>query len=293
MKCSQPKTSIQRVCRVFGKSRQGYYDSLKRRDKEKVNVELICHHVLERRKILIKEGARKLHHNLKDVFAAEGIAIGRDRFIEVLRENKLLVRRRKRGKRTTNSDHPYKKYSNLIKDKTVTTPESVWVTDITYIPFKQGFTYLSLITDLYSKKIVGWELYPNLKTAGPLNALKRALRARRYPQRQLIHHSDRGVQYCSHEYTKILMNKKIEISMAETGNPYENAVAERVNGILKDEFFLDSIWCDKMEELKGVIGNSIWIYNNMRSHASCDYLTPEKAHQCSGAFRKRWYKKVL
>lgn len=254
--------------------------------------ELILHHVRERRKVLPKEGTRKLFHNLEPILEKEGIKIGRDRFYDLLRENNLLVKRRRRGKRTTNSNHPFYKYPNLIKELEVDQAEMVWVCDITYVPFRNSFAYLSLITDLYSHKIVGYYLSEDLKTEGALNALKGALQKRMYPERKLIHHSDKGIQYCSYIYTDLLRSKDINISMAEAGNPYENAVAERVNGILKDEFNLECNWCGTIEELRGVVDNAIWLYNNMRSHASCDFLTPDEAHYKTGKLTKRWAKKT-
>ena len=295
--CAQVKSveesiSIEKLCKVFGKSRQAYYDAINRKNRCGVDKEIIRHHVIERRHIQPKEGARKLYHNLKPVLQSEGIKIGRDKFIKTLRELDLLVKRRKRGKRTTNSNHPFYKYPNLIKELVVDRSEMVWVCDITYLHFKNSFVYLSLITDLYSHKIVGFHLHDTLKTIGPQKALEKALKKRCYPERELIHHSDKGIQYCSYTYTNLLKSNGIKVSMAEAGNPYENAVAERVNGILKDEYNLDSIVCNTFEELNNVIDNSIWIYNNLRSHASCDYLTPDEAHRRTGELKKRWSKKT-
>ncbi len=293
VKSVERKSSVEKICNVFGKSRQAFYASIRRREEVGVSKELIRHHVIERRCIQPKEGARKLYHNLQPILEAEGIKIGRDKFIEVLREFDLLVKKKKRGKRTTNSEHPFYKYPNLIKGLEVDCSEKVWVCDITYLPFRHSFAYLSLITDLYSHKIVGFTLHDDLKTAGPLQALKNALKERCYPERELIHHSDKGIQYCSYIYTDLLKEKGISISMAEAGNPYENAVAERVNGILKEEFNLDTIACETIDDLKSVVDNSIWIYNNMRSHASCDYLTPNEAHERVGTLKKRWNKRTI
>ncbi len=287
--------SLENLCGVFGKSRQAYYGYQRRQKTGAVDNELIVHHVLERRRIQPKEGVRKLLHNLQPVLAAEGIKIGRDKFIELLRSRNLLVRRKKRGKRTTNSAHPFFKYPNLIKSMAVDRSEKVWVCDITYVPFRDKFLYLSLITDLYSHKIVGYCLYKTLQTEGTLTALKNALKKRSFPERDLIHHSDKGIQYCSHIYTNLLKSKGIKISMAEAGNPYENAVAERVNGILKDEFNLEYAQHNNFSEIEKIIDNAIWIYNTIRSHASCDYLTPNEAHYKTGILNKRWknnYQKV-
>lgn len=167
------------------------------------------------------------------------------------------------------------------------------MSDITYIPYGQEFAYLSLITDLYSHKIVGYYLSENLKTEGPLIALKSAIKNRNFKGRKLIHHSDKGIQYCSHLYTNLLKKNGISISMAEAGNPYENAVAERVNGILKEEFSLEFAQPETINMLRKIVDNAIWIYNNLRSHSSCDYLTPNEAHFRSGILKKRWTKKTL
>ncbi len=294
--CTEAKSvessiSIEKLSNVFGKSRQAYYQMLRRRDSRKADEEIVLHHVRERRKVQPKEGTRKLLYNLQEIFEQEKIQIGRDKFFTLLGERNLLVKRRRKGKRTTNSNHPFYKYPNLVKGLEIDRADTVWACDITYIPFRNSFAYLSLITDLYSHKIVGHCLHKDLKTEGPLKALKGALKRRMYPERDLIHHSDKGIQYCSYIYTNLLRSKDIEISMAEAGNPYENAVAERVNGILKDEFNLEYNWCNAIDELDGIIDNAIWIYNNIRSHASCDYLTPEEAHKKTGILNKRWAKK--
>lgn len=277
---------------MFGKSHQAYYTALHRRDSKVVNDELVIHHVLERRKIQPKEGVRKLYYNLKPVLDAEGIKIGRDKLFDLLRKNNLLVKKKKRGKRTTYSDHPFYKYPNLIKDMHIERSETVWVSDITYLPFKNTFAYLSLITDLYSHKVVGYNLHDDLRTEGPLKALTEALQRRSYKERKLIHHSDKGIQYCSHLYTNKLKEWGVGISMAEAGNPYENAVAERVNGILKDEFSLDYAKWNNIEDMRKAVDDAVWIYNHIRSHASCDYRTPEETHHLTGFINKRWGRKV-
>ncbi len=285
--------SIQELCRMFGKSRQAYYAAQCRRDRKRVDEELVIHHILERRKMQPKEGTRKLYHNLKPIFKVEGVKIGRDKLFDLIRRNNLLVKKKKRSKRTTNSDHPFYKYPNLIKNKVVDRSETVWVCDITYLPFKSSFAYLSLVTDLYSHKIVGYCLHHDLKTEGALKAIKAALKQRQYPERKLIHHSDKGIQYCCHRYTKTLKSWGVEISMAEAGNPYENAVAERINGILKNEFSLDYARWISIKDLKKAVDDAVWIYNHIRSHASCDYKTPIETHHLKGYIKKRWGRKSL
>ena len=185
-------------------------------------------------------GGKKLYYLLKEPLLAHGIDIGRDKLFDILGAYNLLVRRRKRRKPlTTDSGHPFFKYPNLIRELEVVRPNQLWVSDITYIPIGAGFCYLSLITDAYSRKVVGWCLWENLKRDGTVQALKDAMSgADAKSLRGLIHHSDRGLQYCSGEYTDLLSGSGVTISMTERGDPYENAIAERVNGILKSEFGL-------------------------------------------------------
>jgi len=179
------------------------------------------------------------------------------------------------------------KYNNLIKDLLINNPEQVWVSDITYIQLRKQWGYLSLITDAYSKKIMGWAFRKDLSARGCIDALEMAIADRKYPQNRLIHHSDRGTQYCSKGYVDLLTDSNIAVSMTENGDPYENAIAERVNGILKAEFDLYGVQQGLMETTKK-IRNNIQTYNQLRPHASCDYLTPEQAHLNTGELKKRW-----
>jgi putative transposase len=219
-----------------------------------------------------------------------GIRCGRDKLFDILREENMLVPKKKKQGRTTNSYHKFRKHQNLIKEKEVKKPEEVWVSDITYIPTDFGKLYLFLTTDFYSKKIMGWNLSGNLKTESAIVALKMALKNRRYKKRELIHHSDRGLQYCDPDYTDILEGNDIKISMTTKYDPYENAVAERVNGILKDEF---DIACIRGAEksVRREIKRAIHIYNTKRMHLSCEYMTPEEAHRKGKFDRKKWPKR--
>lgn len=238
-------------------------------------------------------GGKKLHEMLFPTFKLHKIKLGRDRFFDLLAEHGMLVRQRKRKyARTTDSNHPFKKYPNLIKDLSIIQPNRLWVSDITYLSLVGGqFCYLSLITDAYSRKIVGYCLYKSLKREGPILALKMALATLDIETTYyLIHHSDRGVQYCSKEYTDLLIGHQVKISMAEKGNPYENAVAERVNGILKSEFALGRLF-KNYETAAAAVAESIRIYNQERLHSSCDNLTPEQAHTKEGKLVARWRKK--
>jgi transposase InsO family protein len=219
---------------------------------------------------------------------------GRDKFFDFLRSQGLLIRKHREYRPiTTVSWHHFHKYPNLCRGRIPDGPNQVWVSDITYIRIEDGtFLYLSLITDVYSHKIVGWFLSESLSMEGPLNALRMALEE--LPEgHQLIHHSDRGVQYCSNTYVELLQKNGIQVSMTENGDPRENAVAERVNGILKEEWFNREVVCS-LEKGRERTGEIIRIYNEMRPHMSNDYLTPQQAHQQNGTLRRRWktyYKK--
>lgn len=222
-------------------------------------------------------GTRKLYEALQASFIAADLKIGRDSLFDILREHDMLVQRKKAYCRTTDSNHHFHKYKNLIKDLTINKPNQVWVSDITYIRTVKGFCYLALITDLYSRKIVGYDISDSLELAGCLRALKLALRHAR-PAAGLVHHSDRGVQYCSKQYVKALKNRKIKISMTEEDHCYENAVAERVNGILKSEFYLDQCFFST-HHAQIATKNAIEIYNSKRLHLSLGYKTPNMVFQ--------------
>ena len=234
-------------------------------------------------------GTRKLHYLLAGTLQKHDISIGRNKLFDLLAEYDWLVRRRKRKKVfTTDSNHPFRKYPNLIRQLRVECPNRVWVSDITYISLEERFCYLSLITDAYSRKIAGYCLYPTLKKEGPLTALSMALDSLNHlPGANLIHHSDRGLQYCCADYITMLQAKKIAVSMTEKGDPYENAIAERVNGILKAEFLLDQDFSN-FDTASSAVDKAIKTYNELRPHASCNYLTPEQAHQQQGVLPSRW-----
>jgi putative transposase len=225
---------------------------------------------------------------MKDWCIANGINIGRDKFFNVLKNNGLMIRRRTRKAITTNSRHNLRRYPNLIKDIQISGPNQLWVSDMTYLTLTRGFVYMSLVTDAYSRKIVGWSVHKSLQTEGPLLALKKALRTIMGKENlTLIHHSDRGVQYCSKSYIQLLQDNKVNISMTENGDPYENALAERMNRTLKEEFSLGRTFFS-YEQAKQLAREAIEYYNQTRPHASCNYLTPDQAHERSGPMIKRW-----
>jgi putative transposase len=220
---------------------------------------------------------RKLKISLNEDFVKANLKIGRDTLFNVLRRHRLLTLRKKYSARTTNSYHRFYKYNNIIKDVEVTKPNQVWASDITYIRTVKGFCYLALITDMYSRKIVGYDLSDSLELKGCVRALNKAI----YQAKNikgLIHHSDRGIQYCSNVYTQILKRKKIDISMTEENHCYENALAERVNGILKDEFYLDQVF-NNVQHAKRAAKNAIKLYNEIRLHLSLDYKTPNMVYK--------------
>jgi len=247
--------------------------------------------VLKIRKKHHRMGGRKIYYLIKPDLERLGIKMGRDALFDLMEANKLLITKRKRRHITTNSNHVYKKYPNLIKGIEPTGPHEIWVSDITYIKSGQEFLYLFLVTDAYSKKIVGHKLAKTLDSMHAVNSLQDAIKNNCQSVSGLIHHSDRGIQYCSKEYINVLKSNNIAISMTENGDPLENPVAERVNGILKDEY-LNKYQYLTAAELKKLID----IYNKTRPHLSCDMLTPELAHQRSGKLKRRWknyYKKSV
>jgi len=287
MKQDFPKLGIKLLCRLFGKTRHAYYDHQWRVQDLGLKDEIVLQHVLDIRKKQNKIGTLKLHYMLQEPLGHHGIKIGRDYLFNLMKEHCLHIRKRKRKVVTTNSRHWMHKYNNLIKDLVINRPEQVWVSDITYIQLRNKWGYLSLITDAYSRKIMGWAFRKDLLAQGCIDALQMAIDDRKYPQSKLIHHSDRGSQYCSKGYVDILTGENIAVSMTENGDPYENAIAERVNGILKAEFDLYGAQAGLRETTTKIRGN-IQIYNQMRPHASCDYLTPEEAHLKQGELKKRW-----
>jgi transposase InsO family protein len=277
--------SLNVLCGLLGYTRQAYYKRKRRMEGKAMEAELVIQEVIRHRTTQKRVGVRKLHYMLGEFTREHGVEMGRDALYELLREHSMLVRRRRRrGPRTTYSALWMKKYPNLAKDFTPTGSNQLWVSDITYIRVKEGFAYLSLVTDAYSRKIVGYYLNSDLSTKGPAAALRMAIRNN--PARDgLIHHSDRGLQYYSKEYMK-LIGSSIRISMTERSDPLENAIAERVNGILKQELLAKSF--SSFAEATRQVTQAVDIYNHLRPHLSIDMLTPAEAHAASGPLQKRW-----
>lgn len=278
------------VCRQLGYSKQAYYKSLTRSKRSQSQKQQIKYKVLSVRHLLPQLGTRKLHKLLGEELRQQGLKIGRDRLFDLLRQESLLVVRKRKYVKTTDSRLWMHQYPDLVKGMKLQRPEQLWVADITYLATEQGHCYLHLITDAYSKKIMGYKLSKLLAASETLQALKVALNNRSYAH-PLIHHSDRGLQYCSKEYTTLLNQHKISISMTQTGSPYDNAVAERVNGILKQEFGMDDIF-GNLKQAQQQLDQSIILYNQLRPHLSNSYLTPEQMHRQNALKVKTWHKKA-
>lgn len=267
--------SISFACKLFGYNRQVYYRSKNRVAKGQQRAKIIVQLVKEKRRRMPRLGGKKLYYLLNTEL--KELQVGRDKFFDILRANKLLIKPKRQYKITTNSHHRFRKHKNLVEDLEVARPEQLWVSDITYIGDREHPQYLALVTDSYSKKIVGYDVSVSLSVDGSLRALKMAIRNRIYGSNELIHHSDRGLQYCSDAYQKLLNRSGIRCSMTEKYDPYQNAVAERVNGILKQEFILRTRLED-LDLMKVLIKQSIEIYNNERPHLSCEMKTPKYMH---------------
>ena len=261
---------------MFGLNRQVYYRSTKRSKASRKKAEQVIELVENIRIKMPKLGGRKLYFLLSEPL--KELKIGRDKFFNILRANHLLIIPKRSYHVTTNSHHRFRKHKNLVSDYQVTKPNQVWVADITYIGNRKNPSYLSLITDAYSKKIVGHHVAENLTTEGSLLALKKAVNHTNLKEKSIIHHSDRGLQYCSDEYQKILEKNNISCSMTQNSDPYENAVAERINGILKQEFDIDKFDVETKIKRK-IVDESIKIYNELRPHFSNHYLTPNQMHK--------------
>lgn len=276
---------------MFGKTRQAWYVHQWSAEDDTIRDTIVLKKVRELRVPMPRIGTHKLWEILPGMLAEHKISIGRDKLFDLLEEHGLLLRRRKRKKAiTTDSNHPFRKYPNLVRELQPIAANQLWVSDITYIRLAEEFGYLSLITDAYSRKIVGYCLYPTLQKEGPVAALQMALVGLPVGPHNLIHHSDRGMQYCCDAYTTILTDREIKISMTEKGDPYENALAERVNRTMKEEFLLDQGF-DSFELAQAAVARAINVYNTLRPHDSCNRMTPDVAHGQSGILPKRWKKR--
>lgn len=289
MKHYYPLIGVERLCRLFGKTRQAFYDHNWRTVDEQFNEAIILDKVRGIRQQIPGIGAGQLHHLIRGELLVHHIAIGRDRFYLLLKKHQLLIKGRKRYVITTDSHHPYYKWADLTRELTVTAIEQLWVCDITYLRTENGFVYLSVITDAWSRKIVGYHLSQQLKAQGCIIALQKAIDTLTGPaqHRSLIHHSDRGIQYCCSPYVDLLQKNNIRISMTGSGSPYDNAMAERVNGLLKHHMGLNRVFKNYASAADAVC-KAIHAYNCLRPHMSIGNLTPDKAHKTKHLITKKW-----
>lgn len=232
---------------------------------------------MAQRKLLPKLGGRKLYHEIKPILESSKIKVGRDKVFSILKNHQMLIVPTRKYVQTTMSTHWMRKYPNLIKGVPITMSEQVWVSDITYIKTDQGNCYLNLVTDMYSRKIMGYALADSMDTESMIMAFKMALESRKYPDRQLTHHSDRGLQYCSKEYVALSQKNGVAISMTQNSDPYENALAERMNRTLKEEFGLGKILSSKIHA-KYLTEEAVYLYNNLRPHLALGMKKPQQVH---------------
>ncbi len=230
------------------------------------------------RKLLPRVGTRKLYYMIKEDLDQVGIRFGRDKLFDLLRVNDLLIKPRRRYTKTTMSKHWLRKWPNLIKNTRAMSIDEIWVSDITYLKTKHGNCYLNMVTDAYSRKIMGYAVAENMETESMIDALKMATRNRKNTGLPTIHHSDRGLQYCSKEYSWLCNKNNIQLSMTENGDPYENALAERMNRTIKEEFGMDKILSDR-QIVKKLVEESIFLYNHKRPHLALNMKTPEQVYQ--------------
>lgn len=284
--------SIGKACKLLGYAKQTFFKVRNSRLAKEKESERIAAYILEKvsniRKEMPRLGGKKLYYLINKDPNRKNYKFGERKFFSVLKAHNLLVIRKKKRAITTDSKLWKGQYPDLVKELVPTRPEQVWVADITYFRTKSGFIYGHLITDGYSKKLIGFEISDNMKAASTLSALKKAVQNRMY-DKELIHHSDRGFQYLSRTYTKFLKEHKIKISVTQDGSPYDNAVAERINGILKDEFAFGGVF-ENLEQAKELIEKVAIIYNEKRPHISNHFLTPEEMHQQDKLKIKTWKK---
>lgn len=274
------------LCRLFGLSRQSYYKFINKRTEDTWMNAKVISMVESIRSVHPRMGGRKIYSLLQTEFKRQDIKIGRDKLFNLLADNQLLIKKRKRKIYTTNSYHHFHKYPNLIKEFRPYQANQLWVSDITYVKTGQQFSYLFLVTDAYSRRIMGYAVSKNLESQYAVKALKMAIK---YAGNVtgLIHHSDRGIQYCSKEYVNLCQDNNIKLSMTEDGNPRDNGIAERVNGILKDEYIYEARPSTYLQ-FKEVMESIIYKYNQLRPHLSCDMNTPNKTYLLQGKVNQRW-----
>ena len=278
--------SITGLCRLFGVSKQAYYKHVDNVFARLAHERFLLEYVHSVRELDPGIGGEKLWLMYKEYFKSTH-SLGRDAFLAVLKEHGLMLRKHRKSCRTTNSNHGLPVYPDLVRHLLLTRANQVWVSDITYVLTQEGFCYLSIVTDAYTHEIVGWFVGPTLESIYTLEALKMACATLKETDIKLIHHSDRGTQYASLLYTSHLKGLNIQISMTQSGDPKDNALAERINGILKTEF-LNHHRFKNITQVRLRVETAIVFYNNQRPHRSLDMMTPVQAREKTGKIKKRW-----
>lgn len=268
--------TVSAVCVRVGMSRQNYYATRRQRQRRTVDEAAVVEMVKRERRSQPRLGTRKLHHMLQGDLEEADVRIGRDRLFELLRDSGLLLKPKRGRARTTNSRHSLPVFVNLVAGWEPDGPNQAWASDLTYLRTESGFMYAALITDMYSRKIVGSYVGDSLEAEGCIRALDEALRGLP-PWAHPIHHSDRGCQYCCHLYVERLQKRGLPVSMTEVLHCYENALAERVNGILKQEYELDRTFKTKAQAV-AAFGQAVQLYNHRRPHLALEYRTPAQVH---------------
>ena len=281
---------LAKICGWFGVTRQAYYQHNWNGISTSIEEELIIQEVLRIRQNHRRMGCRKLYEMLQDFMLQHHIKMGRDALFTMLAAHSLLIRKRKRKIQTTQSLHWLRKYPNLIRNFIPTAINQLWVSDITYWKIKDDYVYISFITDAFSRKIVGYNVASTLEAVESISSLRMAFSALGAESHsQLVHHSDRGVQYCSSQYVKLLQDYDVQISMTENGDPLENAIAERINGIIKEEY-LNTYEIENIKQAKQLLKDVVNLYNNERPHMSIGNLTPNQIHHSNNTItpEKLW-----
>jgi len=286
-------SNITQACALLGYSKQAYYKSLVKQEKQAFQTDILIDLIRKKRGLWKKGSGKNLLASLQDELKKHHIKIGRDKFYAFLKEHELLIKRRKTKPYGTNSHHHYYKHPNLIKELVVERINHLWVSDMTYIYVRsiEKWSYLFLITDVYNREVIGYCLSLKPDGAAAVSALRQALRNRGITKQSLplYHHSDRGIQYCCHKYVKILDGLDVNISMTENSDPRENAIAERVNGILKIEFTEGrKLEFSTFKQGQKKIKEIIQFYNEQRPHSSIERMTPAQARNCTRPLKRLW-----
>ena len=282
--------NISDLTELLGYSKQAYYKNIKIKERGDIQESLVLDLVKQKRELWKKGSGRNLHAALRTEFTRHNVKMGRDKFFDLLRDNGLLIKKKQRRTRTTFSYHHFHKYPNMIRELKIERVNQVIVTDITYLYLggTDSFAYLFLVTDLFSRKVLGFNVSDNLSSKSGVKALRMALR-NMSDTNNTIHHSDRGIQYCSHKYTKILKDNNIRISMTENSDPLENAVAERINKTLKEEFTTEKqISFTNYRQAKIMMSQFIKFYNDERPHRSLEMYTPSIAYEMNRKLKRKW-----